>query len=253
MIDDKRSLWLKYSLSYDKMVDSVQPHIKTFPPCQSKIEWDGTRYCVFSSADISAGGIIEEAPALVSHTTLEDVTKEGSEDVILSSLCIKYPTVHEVFNELGHPLVIPVGNFFSYRQSNTGNAEYIFNRTFNVVTIRALHEIAVGVEIVLRSSDVQIPLEIETKGCKGCGCNKTKRSAAKSKLKSIEESKPKSIVEAGVNTMSLEEALAYRDAKLERSKSIEEPKPNPTEKPKIIFKSMVNTGDLEAIKIKKVD
>jgi len=249
MSDDKRSLWLKYSLSYDKMVDSVQPHIKTFPPCQSKIEWDGTRYCVFSSADISAGGIIEEAPALVSHTTLEDVTKEGSEDVILSSLCIKYPTVHEVFNELGHPLVIPVGNFFSYRQSNTGNAEYIFNRTFNVVTIRALHEIAVGAEIVLRSSDVHIPLEIETKGCKGCGCNKKKRSSAKSKSKSIEEPKPKSTHEAE----SLEEALAYRDAKLEKPKSIKEPKFTFTEKPKVIFKSMVNNGDLEAIKIKKVD
>jgi hypothetical protein len=246
MSDDKRSLWLKYSLSYDKMVDSVQPHIKTFPPCQSKIEWDGTRYCVFSSADISAGGIIEEAPTLVSHTTLEDVTKEGSEDVILSSLCIKYPTVHEVFNELGHPLVIPVGNFFSYRQSNTGNAEYIFNRTFNVVTIRALREIAVGAEIVLRSSDVHIPLEIETKDC---GCNKKKRSSAKSKSKSIEEPKPKSTHEAE----SLEEALAYRDAKLEKPKSIKEPKFTFTEKPKVIFKSMVNNGDLEAIKIKKVD
>ena len=138
---EKRKLWLRYSLAHDKMVDNKKPCIESFPKSNGTIRWNQTRYGVFADDLIKSGVIIEEVPALVLHTTVEDINTKETFDQILASVCIKYPDVHEIFNELGHPIIVPMGNFFAYKQGTKPNAEYIFDRTFNIVTIRSTRPI----------------------------------------------------------------------------------------------------------------
>ena len=185
---EKRKLWLRYSLAHDKMVDNKKPCIESFPKSNGTIRWNQTRYGVFADDLIKSGVIIEEVPALVLHTTVEDINTKETFDQILASVCIKYPDVHEIFNELGHPIIVPMGNFFAYKQGT--KAEYIFDRTFNIVTIRSTRPIEKNEEIVLRDIDgeygySEIPIdsyeipesssranEDKPKKCKGCDCDK---------------------------------------------------------------------------------
>ena len=105
-----------------------------------------------------------------------------------------YPTVHEVFNELGHPLILPTGNFFAYKQSLKSNAEVEFDRKFNIITIRAKKQITKSEEIILGLrenkygfTDVNINEELqfnttqENKGKEdmGCNCGKKKRNVTR--------------------------------------------------------------------------
>jgi hypothetical protein len=183
--DEKRDVWISYSLSKDKFIDGKKPHLEVFPKAEVTIKWNGKRYGVFSDKDIKSGDVIEQVPALVLQTTFEHLLNEETRDLALASRTIKYPDVHEIFSELGHPMILPTGNFIVYNRASSPNSEFEYNRSFTSVVIRALQDIKEGEEISLRD-DLDVLKLAKTKksaGCSKCGKRKQKNNGKKENLK----------------------------------------------------------------------
>ena len=167
----KSDKWIDASLGIrDK---SKRKYLTTFnhPNCIIKGTEEG--YKVFSLRPISAGQVIEEVPALVLHTTVEDLQNSGNQiDPILSYHTIEHPMNYEIFEKEGRPLILGLGNFSVYRKNKKPNASYTFDPNFNLITIRALYNITTGEEITLEDVSQE-----KMKGPDmGCGCKKNKKS-----------------------------------------------------------------------------
>jgi len=243
MSENIEQTWIDYSLGKDIISNGEKPYYSKFALSKTTIKCDETGCGIYSDATYEAGDIIEEAPVLIIRTTVEDIVhKNHLKDPVLLSKVLVYPTVHEVFNELGHPLILPTGNFFAYKQSLKSNAEVEFDRKFNIITIRAKKQIIESEEIILGLrenkygfTDINITEELqfnttpETKGESdmGCNCGKNKRNVTKL-LDGTEKSKPKTKV-------------ARREVSKPKEKLQENTK----------FKSMVDGSSLKTIVAKK--
>jgi len=189
MNEEKQKIWTDYSLGKDIACEGQRPYVSKFSRSESEIAWDGSGYGVFSTKDYEAGEIIEEAPALVIKTTVEELVGMNiAKDTILLSKTLVYPTANKIFEELGHPLILPTGNFFAYNQSLDSNAEVEFSRKFNIVTIRAKKPIYQGSEIILSLREnfyghTDIPIDsnqtAKEKKEMGCGCGKKNKKVTK--------------------------------------------------------------------------
>ena len=221
-----------------------RPHFDSFAYPDVRIKWNYTNKCysVFSDREYNSGDIIEEMPVLIIDTTSEDVAyKYELNDPILLSKSISYPNVDSSFELLGHPLILPVGNFFVYRQVTHGNAEVEFSSKFNIITIRANKKIEKNQEIFIASKEgfyghTNIPVDLESgtnlvvdspktqserKGDMGCGCGKKNKKVT-----------------------------PILDGTEKVKKEVKKEKPSTTkEEPK--FKSMVDGSTLRTIKAKK--
>tara|TARA_R100001015_G_C4633836_1_gene199327 strand:- start:2402 stop:3172 length:771 start_codon:yes stop_codon:yes gene_type:complete len=250
MSEDIKQTWIDYSLGKDLISTGDKSYYSKFSLPDTTIKCDKTGCGVYADRSYGSGDIIEESPVLVVRTTVEDlVDKTKLNDPVLLSKCLVYPTAHEVFHELGHPLILPTGNFFAYKQSLESNADVEYNRKYNIVTIRAKREISESEEIVLGSRenkygftniDINKNLESnttpETKGEKdmGCNCGKNKRNVTK--------------LLDGTETPDEPEPL-YKARKRKRKEREEKEREKKNEHTK--FKSMVDGSPLKTIIAKK--
>tara|TARA_R100000664_G_C2729209_1_gene120239 strand:- start:151 stop:894 length:744 start_codon:yes stop_codon:yes gene_type:complete len=195
MSENIEQTWIDYSLGKDLITNGEKAYYSKFSSSQTTIRCDKTGCGIYADVVYEAGDIIEEAPVLIIRTTVEDIVhKNQLKDPVLLSKVLVYPTVHEVFNELGHPLILPTGNFFAYKQSLKSNAEVEFDRKFNIITIRAKKQITKSEEIILGLrenkygfTDININEELqfnttqENKGKEdmGCNCGKKKRNVTR--------------------------------------------------------------------------
>tara|TARA_R110002020_G_scaffold53860_2_gene150308 strand:+ start:13263 stop:14006 length:744 start_codon:yes stop_codon:yes gene_type:complete len=195
MSENIEQTWIDYSLGKDLITNGEKAYYSKFSSSETTIRCDKTGCGIYADVVYEAGDIIEEAPVLIIRTTVEDIVhKNQLKDPVLLSKVLVYPTVHEVFNELGHPLILPTGNFFAYKQSLKSNAEVEFDRKFNIITIRAKKQITKSEEIILGLrenkygfTDVNINEELqfnttqENKGKEdmGCNCGKKKRNVTR--------------------------------------------------------------------------
>lgn len=250
MSENIEKTWIDYSLGKDLITNGEKAYYSKFSSSETTIRCDKTGCGIYADVVYEAGDIIEEAPVLIIRTTVEDiVTKNQLKDPVLLSKVLVYPTVHEVFNELGHPLILPTGNFFAYKQSLKSNAEVEFDRKFNIITIRAKKQITKSEEIILGLrenkygfTDININEELqfnttpETKGEKdmGCNCGKNKRNVTK--------------LLDGTETPDDPEPL-YKARKRKRKEREEKEREKKNEH--IKFKSMVDGSTLKTIVAKK--
>tara|TARA_Y100001972_G_scaffold104722_1_gene131814 strand:+ start:407 stop:1150 length:744 start_codon:yes stop_codon:yes gene_type:complete len=195
MSENIEQTWIDYSLGKDLITNGEKAYYSKFSSSETTIRCDKTGCGIYADVVYEAGDIIEEAPVLIIRTTVEDIVhKNQLKDPVLLSKVLVYPTVHEVFNELGHPLILPTGNFFAYKQSLKSNAEVEFDRKFNIITIRAKKQITKSEEIILGLrenkygfTDININEELqfnttqENKGKEdmGCNCGKKKRNVTR--------------------------------------------------------------------------
>ena len=195
MSENIEQTWIDYSLGKDLITNGEKAYYSKFSSSETTIRCDKTGCGIYADVVYEAGDIIEEAPVLIIRTTVEDIVhKNQLKDPVLLSKVLVYPTVHEVFNELGHPLILPTGNFFAYKQSLKSNAEVEFDRKLNIITIRAKKQITKSEEIILGLrenkygfTDININEELqfnttqENKGKEdmGCNCGKKKRNVTR--------------------------------------------------------------------------
>tara|TARA_Y100000004_G_C8950220_1_gene428115 strand:- start:476 stop:1246 length:771 start_codon:yes stop_codon:yes gene_type:complete len=251
-VDDERQIWEHYCNRVDLMDENGKTPVKSkFVDPLVNVLCDGYSCSIIASSNISSGEIIEEIPVTLTSYTKDDIV----DPVILKSGFI-HPRMDRVFDKFGKPFMFVPGNFSIYRQDIIGNAVYDYDRTFNVLTIRALRDIRKSDEIVIThkdengnmSPDVLLDFkQPNTEGNKkkmGCNCGKNKVT----KLVDGTEKTAKEFAENS-KIVTPEEFEKLSGKKMPGQVSKEPGQQNKKERPK--FKSMVDGRVLKSIDAKK--